>query len=134
MFNLTIRTPYEDIYKGEVSSLTFASEKGEMQVLEDHSDITATILFSPIFIEEDGLDETFLARNGIMLFDNETNSATILALYCEKQSEVSYGMAREYAEFIEKQLEEGEELSSFQKLYLKKEKVAVEEQLRRTED
>ena len=35
MFKLTIRTPQEDIYTGEVKSLTLASEDGEMEILED---------------------------------------------------------------------------------------------------
>ncbi len=130
MFTLTIRTPYEEVFKGEVESVYLTSEGGDMQIFENHASITASLGFSPILISTDGKEENYLARNGVLLFDNEKNEAYILALYCEHKSEVSHQTIEEYAKFVEKQLAEGKDLSDFQILYLKDEKVAVEEQLK----
>lgn len=133
MFKLTIRTPYEEIFNGEAKSITFASEDGEMQILEDHASITATMAFSPIVVEEEDKDETYLARNGIFIFDNENNSASMLTSYCEKKSQVDYKSVQEYADFIAKMLEEGHELSEFQLVYLQGEKVAIQQQIEEIE-
>lgn len=130
MFKLTIRTPYETILETQAKSLYLSSEGGDMQVFENHASITAALAFSPIVIETEEKEESYLARNGMFLFDNEKNEAFILALYCEQKSEVSHQTIKDYAAFIEKQLEEGKDLSDFQVLYLKGEKLAVEEQLR----
>lgn len=135
MFHLTIRTPYEDIFSGEVKSLLFSAEEaGEMQIFEDHASLTATVDFSPIVIEENDKDEHFLGRNGTFLFNNEENSAVLLLTYCQKKSEVTYKTVKEYAEYITKQIEEGHELSEFQINYLSNEKIAVEKQMEEVED
>lgn len=129
MFKLTIRTPYEESYCKEINSVYLSTEDGDMQAFENHASVTASILFSPVVIEEDSKEEHFMVRNGIFLFDNDKNEALILAGSCEKTSEISYQTVEEYAKFITKQLEEGKDLSDFQILYLKNEKVAVEEQM-----
>lgn len=130
MFTLTIRTPQEDIYKGSAASLTLASEDGEMQIFEDHASLTASLNFTPIIVvEENGDEEHYLARNGIFLFNNEENSGILLVNYCEKKSEISIQTIEEYSKFLDEQLAKGKDLSQFQILYLKNEKVAVEEQM-----
>ncbi|PIR55407.1 hypothetical protein COU74_01220 [Candidatus Peregrinibacteria bacterium CG10_big_fil_rev_8_21_14_0_10_36_19] len=129
MFKLTIRTPYEDVFSGEAESIYLTTEDGDMQIFENHASITASLSFSPVVVEITGKDEHYLARNGLFLFDNEKNEAVLLTLYCELKSEVSYQTVEEYAKFIQEQLEEGKDLSDFQILFLKDEKVAVEEQL-----
>ncbi len=133
MFKLTIRTPQEDVYSGEAKSLTLAGEDGEMQILEDHASLTATVHFTPIIVEEENGEEHFLGRNGIFLFNNEENSAILLINYCEKTSEISMQTVEEYAKFIEDQLAQGKDLSQFQILYLKNERIAVEEQIKAME-
>lgn len=129
MFKLTIRTPYEEVYKNDVNSVYLAAEDGDMQIFEHHASVTASIAFSPIVIEEDGSEENFMARNGIFLFDNDKNEALILVTSCEKKSEISYQTVEQYAKFIDEQLAAGKDLSDFQILYLKNEKVAVEQQM-----
>lgn len=133
-FHLTIRTPNETLYTGKVQSLTFNSENGSMQVLPHHASLTTTLLFSPVgVVEEKGSEENFLARNGLFLFNNRKNSGLLLALYGEKQSEVSHQTVKEYLKFLEEQLTKGENLSEFQILYLKGEKLAVEQQMKEVE-
>lgn len=129
MFKLTIRTPYEEVYKGEANAITFANEEGELQILEDHASMTATLEFSHILVEEENRDETFLGRQGLFTFNNEDNTALLLLSYCEKESEVDYATVAEYIEFIEKQLKEGHDLSEFQRMYLRNERVIVKKQI-----
>lgn len=129
MFELSIRTPYEDIFKGEVESLSFAAEDGEMQIFENHASVTASVSFTHIILDLSGKEDTYLGRNGIFLFDNENNTATLLLGYCAKQSEVSVQTAKEYVEFLTKKIEQGEDLSEFQLVYLNNEKIALEQQI-----
>ncbi len=133
MFKLTLRTPEETVLDTEVKSIHFSSEGGEMEVFEGHSSITANVIFTPVEItEKDGKKEIFLVRSGLFTFNNEENTATLLGMYCEKQSEVNQVAVAEYRDFVEKQLAEGNDLSDFQILYLKGEKLAVEQQITET--
>ena len=128
-FELSIRTPNEDIFTGDASGLKLSTEGGDMEVFANHASVTASLMFSPIVVDTGDKQEEFVARNGLFLFDNASNRATILTLNCEKKSEVSHQTVQEYLQFINKQLAEGADLSDFQILYLKGEKLAVEEQM-----
>lgn len=128
-FNLTIRTPMEEVYNGEADSISLAGEGGEVQVFANHASLTATLSFTPAVITNGNTEEHYLVRNGVFLFDNMENSAVLLALSCEQKSEINKQTVKEYAAFIEKQLKEGKDLSDLQLLYLKGEQVAVEQQL-----
>ncbi len=129
-FKLTIRTPEKEIYAQKVESMHFDSEGGEMEVFGNHASVTASIIFSPVIVKENSKNQDrYMARNGIFAFNNETNEATLLALHCEKDSEVNKKTAAEYLEFVKKQLAEGKDLSQFQILYLQGEKIAIEEQI-----
>ncbi len=127
-FKLIIRTPQETIFEGETEMIHLATEGGEIEVFANHASLTGSITFSPVNIRSDK-EESYLVRNGVFLFDNETNSASLLVLHCEHKAEVSHQTIKEYAAFIDEQLKAGKDLSDFQILYLKGEKVAVEEQI-----
>lgn len=132
-FKLIVRTPEQTIFDGMVTKIHLATEGGEMEAFAHHASVTATISFSPIeIITKDQDEEKYMVRNGMFLFDNETNTAILLALHCEHQSEVSYQTVKEYAEFIDRELKNGSDLSDFQILYLKGEKLAVEQQIKET--
>lgn len=133
MFHLTIRTPFEEAYNGEVDSVYLSTEDGDMQAFENHASVTASIAFAPVIVAEGNKEENFMVRNGLFLFDNEKNEAVILVNSCEKKSEISMQTVAEYAKFIEEQLAAGKDLSDFQVLYLKNERVAVEEQMKEME-
>lgn len=128
-FKLTIRTPNQDVFEGEVTSVHFNAEGGEMECLAHHASVTATIAFTSINLKTVDGSESFIARNGIFLFDNDTNSALFLVFHCEKKSEISKTTVEDYAKFIDQQLREGKSLSEFQIAYLEGEKLAVEKQL-----
>lgn len=130
-FHLTIRTPEKDVFDGKVSSLSFNTEAGRVQILAHHANFTTTMQFSPVKIEDpvDNRDQNFLARSGIFSFDHKKNEALLLCMYCEEQSEVNYQTADEYLKFLTTELAKGD-LSDFQVLYLKGEKLAVEKQVK----
>lgn len=130
-FKLTIRTPDKDVFEGNVSSLSFNTEVGRVQILAHHANFTTTLLFSPVKVEDpvDNRDQNFLARNGIFSFDHKKNEALLLCMYCEEQSEVSYQTTEQYLQFLTAELAKGD-LSDFQVLFLKGEKLAVEKQMK----
>ncbi len=130
-FQLIIRTPDKDVFEGKVSSLSFNTEVGRVQILAHHANFTTTLLFSPIKVEDpvDNRDQNFLARNGIFSFDHKKNEALLLCMYCEEQSEVSYQTTEQYLQFLAAELAKGD-LSDFQVLFLKGEKLAVEKQMK----
>lgn len=130
-FHLLVRTPEKDVYDGTVLSIAFNGESGRAQVLAHHADFTSTILFSHVKVESESESraETFLVRNGIFNFDHKKNAAVLLALYAEVQSEVSYKTTEEYLRFLTEELTKGD-LSEFQVLSLKGEKLAVEKQIK----
>jgi F-type H+-transporting ATPase subunit epsilon len=129
-FQINIRTPEETLYEGEINKLSLTTDQGELQIMANHAALTGTISFCPVKLEDEkGKEDTFLIRNGLVLFNNKNNSATILALYGERRSEITHQTAKEYLKFIKKQLSEGHDMSEFQILYLEGEKLAVEHQL-----
>lgn len=128
-FHLTIRTPDENIFDGSVISVRLMSELGTMTVLAKHASLTATVLFSPVYIKTEHTEEEFMARRGILYISNEENKAVLLCLAAPKKMEMSYTTAEEYLKFIEKKLSKGENLSEFQLVHLKTEKMAVERQM-----
>lgn len=129
MFKLTIRTPYKEATVTDVDSIYVSTDGGDIQVFENHASLTASVLFSPLIVEEQGKEEHFMIRNAFFLFDNDNNEAMILADSCEKTSEISYQTVEDYAKFIIKELEEGKDVSDFKLLYLKNERIAIEEQM-----
>lgn len=130
-FQLIIRTPDKDVFEGKVSSLSFNTEVGRVQILAHHANFTTTLLFSPIKVEDpvDNRDQNFLARNGIFSFDHKKNEALLLCMYCEEQSEISYQTTEEYLKFLTAELAKGD-LSDFQVKFLKGERLAVEKQMK----
>lgn len=129
-FELAIRTPQGEVFSCQAVSVRLAAEGGAMQVLARHASLTATVIYSPIVVEGEEFTEEFVARQGVFFFNNQTNSATLLAIYCEKTKEMNKQSIEEYLKFIEEQLQAGKDLSEFQITYLEGEKLAVEAQLK----
>jgi F0F1-type ATP synthase epsilon subunit len=128
-FHLTIRTPEKDVFAADLKSLTLNSDMGMMQVLPHHASITTTLGFSPLRLVMNDGEESFIARNGMFLFNNRTNSGLLLALNCAPTGEIDRQGALEYLAFLKDQLAKGSDLSEFQVKYLEGEKFAVERQV-----
>ena len=128
-FHLLVRTPDKEVFNGEISSVAFNAEDGRVQVLAHHANFVTTLQFSPLWIEGESGAVEFLARGGMFTFDHKSNSATLLCLYAEKKEEISYQTTEEYLKFLSEELSKGD-LSDYQVLYLKGEKLAVEKQMK----
>lgn len=129
-FNFIIRTPEGNVLDAEVVSVSLTTDGGDLQCFSGHAALTASVAFSPIDIDlGDDHSETFMVRNGIFLFDNKTNQASLLVLSAEKKSEMQMSTVKEYHDFIVGKLKEGVDLSEFQIKYLEGEQLAVEQQL-----
>ncbi len=131
-FNLTIRSPEKQVFSGKVESLTFDAEDGRMQILAHHASMTGVILFSKLIAKGENVEDEFIARRGIFLFDNAKNEANLLCLYCELSAEIDHKTALEYLKFISDKLANHESLSEYQIKYLEGEKFAVERQVKLT--
>jgi len=129
-FHLTIRTPDKDVFTGDISSLSFNAEDGRLQVLAHHANFVTTLQFSSLKLTSESKEITYVARNGMFTFDHAKNSALLLCLYCEEQSEVNYQTVEEYLTYLTGELAKGGELSDYQVLYLQGEKLAVEKQVK----
>lgn len=130
-FNLTIRTPQDNILAKKVVSIYFTAEGGDMMVLAHHANFMTTLQFSRVIVvDEQGTEETYMLRNGLFIFDNKTNTGRMLALYAEHISEVSQQTIEEYLAFLDEQLAKGSDLSQFQLVYLNREKLGVQQQIK----
>lgn len=128
-FNLTIRTPEGDVFQGDATSIRLRAENGQMQIFANHASLLATLLFSRIIVDTVEGEQVYLARRGIINFNNKENSATLLVMYCQEESEVDLTTAEEYLKFIDEQIKQGKDLSKFQLTYLEDEKLAIETQI-----
>lgn len=128
-FNLIIRTPEKEVFRGAVNSFSFAAEDGRVQILPHHAHYMTTLEYSSMKLEVEGKTLAFSARSGVFTFDHVKNEALLLCLYCEETSEVTYKSAQEYLEFLRTQLAQGD-LSDYEVLYLQGEKLAVEKQVK----
>jgi F0F1-type ATP synthase epsilon subunit len=128
-FKLIIRTPDRELFNDSIVSVSLDTEQGRIQVLPGHADLMTTLEFSRMRVDMEGRSIQFVARSGIFSFDHSKNSAELLALYCEEESEVNLQNAAEYLEFLRTELAKGD-LSDYQVLYLQGEKIAVEKQVK----
>ena len=130
-FNLVIQTPEKEIFNGEATSLAVDLDGGRIVLLANHASIVGTVSFGSMEVRIGESTDKFLLRQGLLNFDNATNSCRLMAYYCEMESEISIDDAKDYLKFIEEQLQSGKKMSDFQLKYLENEKIAVSKQISR---
>lgn len=130
-FKLIIQTPEKEVFNGEAKSIALTLEGGRVVVMAKHASMMGTVKFSSATVVTGSEEESerYMVRQGVLNFDNATNTCRLMAYYCELESEVSIEDAKDYLEFIEEQLAKGSDLSDFQIDYLENEKIAVSKQL-----
>lgn len=130
-FKLIIQTPEKQVFQGEAKSIALTLEGGRVVIMANHASMIGTVKFTSATIVTGSEEETdrYIIRQGVLNFDNATNTCRLMAYYCEQESEVSVEDAKEYLEFIEAELAKGSDLSDFQIEYLENEKIAVSKQL-----
>lgn len=125
-FKLTIQTPEGTLFSGDVTSIKTMTELGQIQVLAKHASFITSIQYSRLIL--DGVNETentFILRRGVLSFNNAENTCSILAEYCQPQSEISPENVQQYLAFLESELTKGHDLKNIQLVYLENEKFAV---------
>lgn len=128
-FNLIIQTPEKEVFNGKASSVAVDLDGGRVVVMSSHASMIGTVSFGSMEVKVGETTEKFLVRQGLLNFDNQSNTCRIMAYYCEMESEISIEDAQDYLNFIEEKLAEGENLSEFQINYLESEKIAVSKQV-----
>jgi len=131
ILNVVIRTPEKQVYAGRVRYIKLITEQGLIKILPNHSSLTGTIAYSPIAImSEDGIEDDFVARRGLLSINNDQKKVDIMVFDCTSTKELNLVSAEEYLKFIETEIAKGKDLSDFKLAYLKEEKYVVEKQLK----
>lgn len=100
-----------------------------MEIKANHATTVGTILFSKMIVStEEGNDE-YIVQRGMLFVSQENKAVQVLAYQCKKIEEIEYKSAKEYLDFVEKQLAEGADLNDFQMQYLENEKIAMVKQV-----
>jgi len=128
-FHLTVRTPEAEIIKKEVNSLKVMTEGGELEVYPHHSSLTGAIAFGKLNVRTDEAENEYLVQRGLVFVSVEDNSTQLLCFSCKEMKDIEYKTAKEYLDFIEQKLAEGENLNDFQLKYLEDEKIAMVQQM-----
>lgn len=131
LITLTIRTPEQECFSGQVRWLKFRTEMGQMQILPHHASVTGTIDYTHLsFLTKDGTEDDLLLRRGVFFLYNQNNHIDIFVLYCLKLSEFIPATAEEYLRYIESQFDNRKDMKFFQLKFYKEEKFVIEKQLR----
>jgi F-type H+-transporting ATPase subunit epsilon len=127
-FKLTIKTPSESVFEGEVKSLMVDTESGKMMVLPHHTSLVGAVAFSNVLISSGDKLQEYSVRNGFLSIDNASNSTDLLCIHCEKTQTVKYTSVASYLKYLEEELK-SDSLNSYQLQFLEDEKFAVVKQL-----
>lgn len=130
-FNLTIRTPEKQFFKGKAYYIKLFTEQGILKILPKHASLIGTIDFSPVIFEDDkGTIEILVVRRGILMITNKTNTVDLMVQECQLKKELSPVTATEYLKFIEEQLAKGTDMSEFKIKFYHEEKYMLEKQVK----
>lgn len=133
-FKLNIETPEGSLLQEvEVNNVKFKAEDGALQILANHISLLTTIqysLFTVSYTDDNTSQDIYFVRKGIFNFDHNTNTARLVAEYCEKEAEVSENSIQNYLEDLKEKLKNKEDLSELQLVYLENEKFAVEKMIK----
>lgn len=131
---LTIRTPEKTIFDGRAQFVKLFTEQGLAKIFHNHASITGAIDFTPLaFADDEGNEEDYVLRRGTIMISNKKNRVDIMVFSCEKTAELNPTTAKEYLEFIEKELEKGSDLSDFQLQFYEEEKYVIKKEIKHIE-
>jgi ATP synthase F1 epsilon subunit len=133
-FKLTIQTPDQIRFEGDVASVLLETEGGQIKILPQHVHAMGSILFSEVRIEHGNQEEVYFVRNGIIKVDNESNEVSLLAFDVEKKDELTHASIKEYMDFVVDALENDEDLADIQVQYLKDQRASLDRLLNITQE
>jgi F-type H+-transporting ATPase subunit epsilon len=134
LLELNLKTPTKEIFNGQVRSVAVTTTEGRMVVLPGHIDLTGNISFSDItMIDQEGVETTYFARNGIIYVDKNENTVDILCLSIKEKQEIKPVEVERYLKWIEKQLSksdtENSKVNQYQIQFLENEKISLVKKL-----
>jgi F-type H+-transporting ATPase subunit epsilon len=103
MFHLSIVTPDNIIYEGEVSSIIVPGGEGYLGILSDHAPLISTIKPGKVTIKDKSQKEVIYAVS-YGFFEVSANRATLLADAVEDVARIDYERARSARDRARKRL------------------------------
>ena len=103
-FHLTIVTPDNIYYEGEIDELVVTTENGPIGILANRLSIITTVVPSVMSYYEDGNKRVLFTSSGIFKFRD--NRAVLMVDACESKEEIDKKRAESALERSEKRLKE----------------------------
>ncbi|CDM69417.1 putative ATP synthase epsilon chain [Clostridium bornimense] len=103
-FHLTIVTPDNTYYEGEVDELVVTTEKGPIGILANRLSIITAVVPSVISYYEDGNKKVLFTSSGVFKFRD--NKAVLMVDACESKEEIDKKRAEEALERSKNRLKE----------------------------
>lgn len=129
---LTLQTPFNTLYKGEVTKVSFRTTAGQMEVLSGHAPLTGVIDFSVIKVLIGNHEDVYYARHGTVFMHTRKNKLHILVGHCEKVGEAQYETVEKYLSEVQSLLAGTSDLTQYELKQLTSEQVATNRLLRMT--
>lgn len=124
-FRVILRTPEAELVNREVESVYLTTETGDMMLLPGHAAFSASLTYSPIVIKDDGIEEDYLAYNGLIFFSNNNNELHILVQRADLKERIDYEGLKTYLKLVQDYIANGKDLSDIHMRYLEDERVAL---------
>ncbi|MCX6828733.1 MAG: ATP synthase F1 subunit epsilon [candidate division Zixibacteria bacterium] len=106
MFRLSIVTPEQVFYEGEVSSMIIPGSEGYLGVLTDHAPLITAVIPGKLTIKDESMQEIILSVT-YGFFEISSNTASLLVDAVEYAGRIDLEKARRALERAQQRLTEG---------------------------
>ena len=106
MFRLSIVTPEQVFYEGEVSSMIIPGSEGYLGVLTDHAPLITAVIPGKLTIKDESMQEIILSVT-YGFFEISSNTASLLVDAVEYAGRIDLERARRALERAQQRLTEG---------------------------
>jgi F-type H+-transporting ATPase subunit epsilon len=106
MFRLSIVTPEQVFYEGEVSSMIIPGSEGYLGVLTDHAPLITAVIPGKLTIKDESMQEIILSVT-YGFFEISSNTASLLIDAVEYAGRIDLERARRALERAQQRLTEG---------------------------
>lgn len=116
-FHFELRSPDKLWFSGEVNSVRFATEMGQMDIRPAHISLVGNIDFTALEIHADDHIEEYYVRYGTVMIDYGGEAVRILAQDVETRSTMDMKSLSEYLHYLTERLDQKEGLTAYQLKY-----------------
>lgn len=128
-FYFELRSPDKLWFSGEVNSVRFATEMGQMDIRPAHISLVGNIDFTALEIHAGDHVEEYYVRYGTVMIDYGGNAARILAQDVETRTSMDMKSLSEYLHYLTERLSAKESLTSYQLKYFGEQKDILEKSI-----